>query len=94
MSPPDEKTLHKADYQAFYYAKQKELYTNIYPICMESCDQKQIKSEKADAKLVFQEKDLKCTLNCVQKYKTSMNLALGLLQIEHDERWLTDNWLI
>lgn len=86
MSPPDQSTLNKAQYQAFYFAKQKELYTEIYPLCMDSCNRPNTESNLADSKLVFNEKDLKCTMNCVQKYKTSMNLALGLLQIEATER--------
>ena len=58
---------------------------------MESCAAKHSNNDQGSEKLVFEEKELKCTMNCIQKYKTSMNLAMGLLQIESEERGLTDN---
>ena len=65
--------------------KLKELHVKTYPICLEECLQKHPATESADQKLVLKENQLKCTMNCLQKYKASMNLALSIAQIELDE---------
>ena len=65
--------LDKIKYQVFYEKKQKELYMSIYPSCVQQCEQRHSNS---DEKLVFTEGALLCAQNCLQKHKSSMNLAL------------------
>ena len=77
--------LERIKYQAFYTLKLKELHIKTYPICLEECLQKHPVTESSNQKLVLNENQLKCTMNCLQKYKGSMNLALAIAQIDMEE---------
>ena len=60
-------------YQVFSEKKQKELYMSIYPTCVDECE---AANPSKSEQLVLAENALKCSQNCLQKYKSSMNLAL------------------
>ena len=69
-------------YQVFSEKKQKELYMSIYPICVDECEA--TNPSKSD-QLVWAEKTLQCSQNCLQKYKSSMNLALKIVQVVNEQ---------
>lgn len=55
------------------------LYQEAYPICIEDC-MKQGDAQNKDYK-VFSQQQLECSTNCLNKYKSSLNLAMGLLTL-------------
>lgn len=83
MEPQPAKREFDADsikYLAFYELKMKQLQAEVYPVCIENC----VRQNNSSPKLVLTRSQLVCSQNCLQKYKASMNLALGLLTLKEE----------
>ena len=70
----------KMKYLVFYELKMKQLNSEVYPVCIENC----VLQNNSSPKLVLTRSQLVCAQNCLQKYKASLNLALGLLTLKEE----------
>ena len=73
MAQNDDDMNEKVKVQVFQDTKEKELYGQIYPICVTQCTPA---DGNRNEKLVFTSEELKCAQNCLQKYKSSMWIAI------------------
>ena len=82
MTEVDDSEYDQIKYQLFYEIKNKELYSIVYPVCIEACFAK-----GHDETKILTHQQLMCAENCLQKYKSSFNLAMGLLTLK--DKWLS-----
>ncbi len=82
MTEVNDSEYDQIKYQLFYEIKNKELYSIAYPVCIEAC----VAKGQDETKILTYQQVMSAE-NCLQKYKSSLNLAMGLLTLK--DKWLS-----
>jgi len=67
IDTPNDDEFNKGRFQVMNLTNQTELNFTSYPICISDC----VKDDRKDNR-VFTSEELKCTNNCINKYRTSL----------------------
>ena len=72
---PSTAELEQMRFQVFQQTKQYELTQQVYPICASDC----VRGGDTQRKEVFVREELECANNCIQKYRSSMQILLSYI---------------